>query len=89
MMDDKRSFDGWRRLGPAVMKDLANDDPDGLRQVRAELDRLETLWIEAMRAQVGRPNRWNVRPARPYSHGEVAQALHVTRPAVSKRLARG
>lgn len=87
MMTDKRSFDGLERLSRAVMREVASDDPAGLAQVRELLDQAEALWVEAMAALNGQANRWDIVQERPYSHGEIAEALGVTRQAVSKRLA--
>lgn len=87
MMNDKRSFDGMARLSAAVMREVATDDPAGLAQVRELLDKAEALWVEAMAALNGQENTWGIKQERPYSHGELAAALGVTRQAVSKRLA--
>ena len=86
MMSDSRAFDGWRRLGRAVMVEVAKDDPAGLRQVREVLDELETLYAEAMADLAGAYGGRVPHGTRPYSHGEIAAALGVTRQAVSKRI---
>lgn len=82
MMSDSRAFDGWRRLGRAVMVDVAHDDPAGLAQVRAELDMMEAMYREAVADMAGA--RGVPMAGRPYSHGEIAKGLGVTRQAVSK-----
>lgn len=86
MMTDKRSYDGWRRLSRAVMAEVAHDDPAGLRQVREQLDELERMYSQAM-AQLAGVGATSADPDwRPYSHGEIARELGVTRQAVSKRI---
>lgn len=85
MMDDSRAFDGWRRLGRAVMVDVSHDDPAGLAQVRAELDMMEAMYAEAM-ADLAGARGIPCACDRPYSHGEIARALGVTRQAVTKRI---
>lgn len=87
MMTDKRSLDGWRRLGAKVMEQVATDDPAGLAEVKALLDHFGQLWVEAMAAQAGMPTTMPHGPERPYSHAEIAADLGVTRQAVTKRLA--
>jgi hypothetical protein len=87
MMTDKRSFDGWSRLGAKVMADVGDDDPAGLRQVRDELDRLERQYTIAMAMLAGEYCPCGGRKHTHYSHGEIARELGVTRQAVSKRIA--
>lgn len=86
MMTDRRSFDGWRRLRAKVMEQVASDDPHGLLQVMEELAAAQAELAEVMAAMTGAGNKWNVTLDRPYSHGELARELGVTREAVSKRI---
>lgn len=88
MMTDKRSYDGWRRLGRSVMAEVGHDDPAGLAQVRAHLDELEELWLTAMATLAGEEPVEPGWGGRSYSHGEIARELGVTRQAVTKRLAK-
>lgn len=85
MMSDSRAFEGWRRLSRAVMVEVGQDDPAGLAQVRAELDELERRYALAM-AQLAGNVPGDTVSGMPYSHGEIARALGVTRQAVSKRI---
>lgn len=85
MMDDSRAYDGWRRLGRAVMTEVSTDDPAGLRQVREHLDELERMYNQAMAELAG--NSWDdTAGGAAYSHGEIARELGVTRQAISKRI---
>lgn len=68
------------------MAQAAADDPAALLQLQTELAEAQTELAEVMAALVGQPNKWNVEHARPYSHGELARELGVSREAVSKRL---
>lgn len=85
MMNDSRAFEGWQRLGRAVMVEVATDDPAGLRQVREHLDELERMYNQALAELAG--NSWDdTAQGAAYSHGEIARELGVTRQAVSKRI---
>lgn len=86
MMVDRRSFDGWRRLRAKVMEQCAADDPAGLAEVMAELATAQAELAEVMAALTGASNKWGLETAHPYSHGELARELGVTREAVSKRI---
>jgi hypothetical protein len=86
MMTDRRSFDGWRRLRAKVMEQAASDDPAGLAQIIEELATAQAELVEVMAALTGQPNKWDVHHEHPYSQGELARELGVTRPAITKRL---
>jgi len=86
MMLDKRNYDGWRRLRRSVMETAAKDDPAALLQVMEELAEAQAEVAEVMAALTGQANKWGVTHERPYSHGELARELGVSREAVSKRL---
>lgn len=87
MMTDERSFDGWRRLGPAVMTKVRTDDPAGLRQVRDELADLQEQWRNAVAFMAGAYCDTVSCGHTHYSHREIARDLGVTRQAVTKLIA--
>lgn len=87
-MLDSRSYDGWRRLTTHNAKAAAADDPAALRQLIDEWRRLGDLIGDAMLALHGEPGRFPAIEGRPYSNAELAEALGVTRQAVSQAMAR-
>jgi DNA-binding MarR family transcriptional regulator len=84
MMDDSRAFDGWQRLGRAVMAEVSTDDPAGLRQVREQLGQLSADLNRSLAYLAGAYCPAGCQVHVHYSHGEIARDLGITRQAVSK-----
>lgn len=87
-MLDTRALDGWRRLRASLMVKAANDDPAAIRQLMEELAEAQEELAQAARALCGMDSSIKAEATERYSQGALARELGISRPAVTKWLAK-